>query len=227
MRPLLIFGASGLGQEAVWVAEEMNATLPAPERWHVLGYLDDDPEKKGACLYDYVTLGGPEAAGAEAGSDLYYVCAVANAVQREEITSRLDALGWRAATLVHPSVIRARHVEIGAGTYVAPGSIISPNATIGRHVIVNQRVSIGHDAVLEDFSQVCPGAQINGGCRIGRGALVGSNASIHQERVVGEYAVVGANAQVVRSVEPHTSVVGVPARVLASARLTAERKLQV
>jgi sugar O-acyltransferase (sialic acid O-acetyltransferase NeuD family) len=217
MRQLVVVGAGGFGQEAIWVAESMNEGLSAASRWEILGYLDDNPESKGSEFYGYRVLGKP-GDGVRAGKETWYYCAVGKNPARERLAARLDELGWRAATLVHPSVIQAKYVEIGEGTYVGAGSILSPNAAIGRHVIINQRVSIGHDAVLEDFSQACPGAQINGACKVLRGALVGSNASIHQGRTVGAFAVVGANSQVVRNVDAQTSVCGVPAKRLVEAR---------
>jgi sugar O-acyltransferase (sialic acid O-acetyltransferase NeuD family) len=211
MRQLVIIGAGGFGQEAIWVAESMNPALAETERWEILGYLDDNPERDGQEFYGYRVLGRPSE-GARKGRETWYYCAVGNNTSRAQLAARLDDLGWRAATLVHPSVIQARYTSIGEGTYIGAGSIVSPNARIGRHVIINQRVSIGHDAVMDDFSQACPGAQINGRCRVGRGALVGSNASLLQDKRVGDNAVVGANSQVVRDVETGTTVCGVPAR---------------
>lgn len=211
MQDLVIFGAGGFGQEAVWVAESMNDQLPPAERWNVLGYLDDDASKAGKTFYGYPVL-----SSAPAGR-VWFHCALGDNATREAVAARLEARGWRPATLIHPSVIRAKFVEVGEGSYVGAGSILSPSCRLGRHVLVNQRVAIGHDAVLEDFSQACPGAQINGYCTLRRGAFVGSNASLHQGRVVGERAVVGANSQVIRDVEPGATVLGVPARVLSRA----------
>jgi sugar O-acyltransferase (sialic acid O-acetyltransferase NeuD family) len=216
MRQLVIIGAGGFGQEAIWVAESMNPSLPEAERWEIPGYLDDNPELAGQEYYGYKVLGRPvEEAGR--GSKTWYYCAVGNNAARGQLAERLDGWGWRAATLIHPSVIQARYTRIGEGTYIGAGSIISPNARVGRHVIINQRVSVGHDAVMDDFSQACPGAQLNGRCRIGRGALIGSNASLLQDKSVGDYAVVGSNSQVVRNVDAGTTVCGVPAlRISAS-----------
>jgi sugar O-acyltransferase (sialic acid O-acetyltransferase NeuD family) len=208
MRKLVVFGAGGFGQEAVWLAEAMNDAGQPDERWEILGYLDDDSAKQGRSYYGYPVLPDPEA------RDLWYHCAVGSNAAREKVVARLDQRGWKAATLIHPSVIRAREVLVGEGCYIGPGSILSPVAKIGRHVLINQRVSVGHDAVIGDFAQLCPGAQINGRCQIERLALVGSNASIHQGKRVGEAAVVGSNSQVITNVEARTSVGGVPARLL-------------
>lgn len=212
MRNLIIFGGGGFGAEAAWVAEDVNAAAGQPE-WNILGYVDDDPQKHGCEFYGYRVLGTAEQIARQGDCrDTWYYCAVGNNAVRRELAARLDGLGWRAATLIHPSVIRAKNVVVGEGTYVGPLSTLSPNCTVGRHVIVNQRVAIGHDAVVGDFSNLCPGAQINGACRVGKYALIGSNSSIIQGRLVGESAVLGSNSVAIRSVDAGITVLGVPAK---------------
>ena len=213
VRNLIIFGGGGFGMEAAWVAEEMTAARLDGAQWQVLGYADDDRHKVGAKSYGYEILGSPEEIAARLGpAELWYHCALGNNQLRRNVAERLDRLGWRAATLMHPSVIRAKDIQVGPGCYVGALAILCPACRIGRHVLINQRTAVGHGSELGDFSQVCPGAQINGDCRIGAGALVGSNASIHQGKSVGEGATVGANSLVVRAVAPGQSVMGTPAR---------------
>jgi sugar O-acyltransferase (sialic acid O-acetyltransferase NeuD family) len=213
MMKLVIAGGGGFGAEAAWVAEEMNAGGFSSALWNILGYIDDNPDKTGGEFYGYKVLGLPEEVGHRLGKEeIWYFCAIGDNRARERMAGRLSALGWRAATLIHPSVIQARNVSIGEGTYVGSLSILSPNCSIGKHVIVNQRVSIGHDAIINDFCNICPGAQINGFCSVGQKSLIGSNASIHQNRCVGNNATVGANSSVIQDVSPNTSVIGVPAR---------------
>lgn len=213
MKKIVIMGASGFGTEAIWVLEEMNKFEPSSDRWEILGYVDDDGLKKNESFYDYKVLGSPEDVEKEfVGQDLWYFCAIGNNNVREKMVKRLDGLGWKAATLIHPSVILARGISIGEGTYIGAASVICPNATIEKHVLINVRVAIGHDTIMQPFSQACPGSQINGFCEVGYAAVVGSNASIIPGKKIGNGAIVGGNSQVLRSVKQGTSVIGVPAR---------------
>jgi len=212
-KPLIIVGAGGFGVEALWVAEEMNrATTARP--WTILGFADDHWRPDAGDVYGYRVLGTPEAvATAMAGQQVGFHCAIGDNSSRAAVAARLDALGWSAATLVHPSVICARDVTIGKGVYIGALSILSPLCQVGDHVLINQRVAVGHHSKIGSYAQLCPGSQINGGCQIGEGALIGSNASICPTGKVGRYAVVAANSMVLRSVGDHKSVIGVPARV--------------
>lgn len=214
-RKLIVFGAGGFGSEAVWTAECMNDQARGGAVFDILGYVDDDPAKEGGEIYGRKVLGTSKQAATQfKGQEVWFYCALGSNDLREKSAQRLEQLGWKPATLIHPSVIRAKDSRIGDGTYVGANSILNPNTTIGRHVLINQRVAVGHDALMEDFSQACPGAQLNGNVRVGRGAVIGSNASIHPGRTVGEWATVGANSLVIKTVKAGQTVCGVPARVL-------------
>jgi len=215
LKNIVIVGAGGFGTEAIWVLEEMNRLSQEEERWNILGYVDDDINKKNLNFYGYRTIGTPEEIAAHHdSSDLWFFCAIGNNINKINVVTRIEQFGWRAACLMHPSVIFAREVSVGEGTYIGAGSVVCPNVTIGKHVLINTRVAVGHDAVLENFSQLCPGAQINGECRVGRGALIGSNASLLPGTEVGAGAIVGANSQVIRNVKAGSTVNGVPAITL-------------
>jgi sugar O-acyltransferase (sialic acid O-acetyltransferase NeuD family) len=216
MKNIVIVGAGGYASEAAWVLEEMNKASSGALKWQILGYTDKDARTKGREVYGYKILGtSEEIAQQYAGENLWFYCAIGDNLSRAAVTKHLEGLGWQAATLIHPSVIAARKVAIGEGTYIGAGSILCPNSTIGRHVIVNTRVTVGHDSMLADFSQACPGAQINGFCKIGQGAMIGSNSSILPGKSIGDYAVVGANSQVIRSVKAGSTVNGVPAVLIS------------
>jgi sugar O-acyltransferase (sialic acid O-acetyltransferase NeuD family) len=220
-KSIVIVGAGGLGTEFAWVAEEMNATAvregAAHWPWQILGFADDAPEKRGTRVGPYLVHGTiEEAAEKLAGQNVAFAVAVGDNYRREAMVRAAEAAGWSSATLVHPSVIVAGDATIGAGSYIAPGCVVCPRASVGNFVIINTHVSVGHDSVLEDYSQICPGARVSGGCRIGRHAFLGSNASLSPMVAIGEGAVVGANSHAVRKVESATTVIGCPARVISS-----------
>ncbi len=219
-RDLVIVGAGGFAPEGAWVAEDTNAANVLQGRkpaWNIRGFVAFDPSKFPPTLYSYPVLGTlRDAAARFAGTDIFFTCMIGDNVMREEQAREAEGLGWKPVALVHPTVVMARETTIGDGAYIAAGSIISPFARVGAHVVINHHVSVGHDSVMEDFSQACPGVRISGRCFVGRSAFLGSNATLLPKSRVGERAVVGASSLVLRSVKPQTTVMGVPAKVVSS-----------
>ncbi len=112
---------------------------------------------------------------------------------------------------VHPTAVIGRGVTIGKGTVVMAGAILNPCSSVGRHCIVNTKASLGHDAIMDDFSSIAPGSTIAGDCHIGTGAAISLGASIKQKLEIGEHSLVGAGSLVLQHVQSYSLVYGVPA----------------
>jgi len=140
--------------------------------------------------------------------------AIGDPATRLRVAERLEALGARPVTLVHPRAVLAPDVELGPGCLVMALAHLSSSVRLGRHAQVQYGATIGHDTVLEDGAIVLPGANVAGSVRLGRAVMVGSGAVVLQGRSVGDGAVVGAGAVVTRDVAAGTVVAGSPARPL-------------
>jgi sugar O-acyltransferase (sialic acid O-acetyltransferase NeuD family) len=215
---LVIIGAGGFGAIAASVADDINAVAikhahAAP--WDVIGYADCDTAKRGTQRAGRTVHGTIEEVDRDfRGHSLWFFCAIGDNGPRARMVRLAEQFGWKPATLVHPSAILASAVEIGAGSYIGPASVISVNAKVGGHVIIDMHVSIGHDVEIKDFCAIFPGARINGCSRLGEFAIVGSNATVLPSTVVGDRAVVGANSLAHGFVEADTTILGVPARLI-------------
>jgi len=217
-RELVIIGAGGFGAIAASVANDIDASAIANAcvpPWDIVGYADADAAKRGTCHEGYRVHGTLEEAGRDfEGRELWFFCAIGENRVRGRVAEAAQKLGWKAATLIHPTAILSARVEVGAGSYIGPLAVISVNTKIGAHAIVDMHVSIGHDAVLKDFCTVYPGARISGRCRVGEYVLIGSNAVLLPGTLIGDRAVVGASSLAGGAVEPGTTVLGVPARII-------------
>jgi serine O-acetyltransferase len=104
------------------------------------------------------------------------------------------------------------------------GVEIHPGATIGRRVFIDHGmgVVIGETAHIGDDCTLYHGVTLGGtSWREGKrhptleaGVVVGAGAKILGPITIGTGARIGSNAVVVRSVPPHATAVGIPARVL-------------
>ena len=82
------------------------------------------------------------------------------------------------------------------------GIVIHPDCQIGVNCLVFQQVTLGTTANKKGVP------------RIGNHVDIGAGAKLLGPISIGDYAVIGANAVVCDSVEPHITVVGIPARPL-------------
>jgi serine O-acetyltransferase len=104
------------------------------------------------------------------------------------------------------------------------GVDIHPAARIGRGVMIDHAtgVVIGETAVVGDDVSILQNVTLGGtGTETGDrhpkirdGVLIGAGASVLGNIVVGEGAKIGAGSVVLRAVPPHSTAVGVPARIV-------------
>jgi len=134
--------------------------------------------------------------------------------KRRSFVEAAAAMGFRFATVVHPTARVSRRSVVGCGSFVSAGVVVSAQTRLGAHVIVNRGVLVGHDTVVGDYVTLSPGANIAGGVSIGPGTYVGMGAVVLDRIRVGEGAVIGAGAVVTKDVPDRVEVMGVPARVV-------------
>jgi len=104
------------------------------------------------------------------------------------------------------------------------GIEIHPAAQIGRGVFIDHGmgVVIGETAVVGDGCLLYKGVVLGGTTtektkrhpELGKKVIVGSNACILGNISVGDYARIGSGSVVIKDVPPHSTVVGVPGRIV-------------
>lgn len=206
MRTVVIWGAGGHAREVNWLCEELDI--------RVAGLLDERPEMKGETVDGVPVLG----VLADIGSlrrEVEIVCAgVGDPGLKKKFAGQTARLGFRiAAPLIHPGVRLHRTSRIGDGSVIFEGTVLSGNVQIGRHVILNRRVSLSHDAVIGDYVTVSPGALLAGNVTVGEGAYIGLGAAVREKRRIGRWSMVGGGAFVKDDVPAYTLAAGVPASV--------------
>lgn len=212
---LVIIGAGGFAREAADVVEAINRIASRPQ-WELVGGVDDFLSKDNL---ERLTVRGITHLGTT--TELIarderprYVVGIGSPHVRRMLADRLDAAGFRAATLVHPHASIGSQCTLGEGTVILAGARVTTNVRLGRHVQLNPNVTVGHDTILEDFVSMNPASSVSGDCLVEAGALIGVGAVVLNQLTVGSGAVVGGAACVVKNVDPGAVVAGVPAKPL-------------
>jgi len=206
-KPLIIVVGGGLGREVIWLARECHTP------WNVCGVLDDSSSLQGQALSDVKVIGRVRDAALHL--DAAFVVAIGAPRVRRAVVHTLRACGVTYfATLVHRSAQHSEFVEIGEGSIVAAGAILTTQVRIGRHVILDRMVNVGHDCRIGDYCTVSPLVPLGGNVQLDDGVWVGASSSVRQGVRMGAGSMAGMGAVVVRDVPNCRLVVGVPARVI-------------
>ena len=211
MEKLVIVGAGGFGREIAATVGAINRREP---RFDLLGFCDDAAGARGRVVAGLPVLGTIEDVAAGSAAPVRFFCAVGSNEAREKVAERGRARGWLAAGIIDPSAVVGPRTEVGEGAYIAALCVVSVDVRIGRHAILNQACSLGHDAMIGDFAQICPGARVSGFAKVGRSAFMGSNAVLGPGGTLGDGSVLGASSFATREVPPGATAMGNPARVV-------------
>jgi len=208
---VIIIGAGGHGRSVLNAFRDANKSK---KQRHILGFVDDNKELHGKIICDVPVLGGFDWFDINKQDDLYVINAIAAPRVKKEIIDRAYERNLKFCSLIHPSVWKSDYVEIGEGTFIAAGNILTTYIKIGDHVIINLSCTIGHDSIIEGFCTIAPGVHVSGNVHIKEGSDIGAGSVILQGRSIGPWSIVGAGSVVHKNVPPSSTAAGVPAKVI-------------
>jgi len=205
----------GAGRHATEIYSYIRDLSAADPRLRLLGFIDE--HKPPGPWFGTEIIGNFDDLRHRKHQSCRYITSTGNNQLRREFVEKAEALTrpkllpW---SLIHPSSVIGRDVQIGMGTCVAPGGIITTRVRIGRHCILNVNASVSHDCTIGDFVNINPGAVVAGTVRIGDGCYIGAGATVVDEVTIGEWSVIGAGAVVIDDIPPNVTAVGVPAKII-------------
>jgi sugar O-acyltransferase (sialic acid O-acetyltransferase NeuD family) len=209
MKQLAIYGAGGFGKEIAMLIELINEHKP---EWELIGFYDDGAQK-GKIINGYTVLGGIEELNSVTHS-LAVVIAIGDSFLRKRIRYSILNHGISYPSIIHHTAKlgNGKFIKMDEGCIICPGVFLTVNITVGKHVILSWNCTVGHDCIIEDFASVMPAVNISGEVHIGECVYVGTGVNIVHQIEIGEGTIVGAGAVVSKSLPPHCTAVGVPAK---------------
>jgi sugar O-acyltransferase (sialic acid O-acetyltransferase NeuD family) len=207
---IAIFGAGGFGREVLQVVRDINAVRPT---WSCAGFVVDSGFEGADTVGGLPVLGTIDWLAANPAVQV--VVAVGSSAQRWRIAQRIRLQCTNPfAVLIHPRAWIGHNVQVGAGSVICAGALVTTDITIAENVHVNIGCTIGHDARLGDFVTLNPSVNVSGNVDLRAGAQVGTGSIIIPGCAVGQWAIVGAGTVVTADVRENCTVVGAPARLI-------------
>lgn len=142
------------------------------------------------------------------------VIAIGNPKDRFDMVQKLPK-NTKYFTYIHPTAqILNNNIQIGEGSIICPGVIMTTNIKLGKHSHLNLLTTIGHDCEIDSYFTTAPGVKISGNCKIYSIIYVGTNASIREKLSIHSLVTIGMNAAVVKDINEPGIYVGIPAKKL-------------
>ncbi len=208
MKDIVIIGAGGFGREVAWLIEDINKDKA---EWNIMGFVDENPKIKGNYINSYKVLGDIEWLKRQ---DCYAVCAIGDPIAKKTILEKLEGSKVKYPILIHPSVIMSDNIEIGEGSIICAGNLVTVNIKIGKHVIINLDCTIGHDANIHNYCTILPSVNVSGAVNIGECVNIGTGTQIIQGINIGRNTIIGAGSVVIRDLPSNCTAVGLPASAI-------------
>lgn len=103
-------------------------------------------------------------------------------------------------------------VNIGTGSIIRPGCLLTTNINIGKFTIINLNTTIGHDTTIGNFVTISPGVNISGNVNIGNNNFYGSNVSIRDNVTICDDVKVGIGSTVLKNIQIPGTYFGSPVK---------------
>jgi len=185
------------------------------EKYDVLGFVDDNPDKIGQNYLGYKIFNREAFFDYPNSKVLACVGSPKNFQKRKEIIEGLEIPLERYVNVIHPTAKISKYAQIGINCLIMAGVVITHNAQIGNNVIILPNSVIHHDTKIGDSTCIGSNVVIAGFCDIGESCYIGSGTNIINNTTIGEKTMIGLGTNVISSFNASKKIVGNPAREIA------------
>ena len=142
------------------------------------------------------------------------VGSVDNTRTRRKLYNLVKKLNFHLPSIVDPSAIIARKVQIGEGSYLGKHTVVNAGTRIGCCAIINTGAIVEHDCIVGDFTHISPGTVLCGQVFVGNDSHIGAGSVVKQQISIGEQSLIGAGSVVVQNILKNEKAYGNPCRVV-------------
>lgn len=163
-------------------------------------------------VVEHEIMGVPVISLDEFDPELYkVVIAVGDPIARKKIAENLPR-ETEFISIIHPTAVVSKYCEIGKGSIITAGCIVTCNIKLGKHTHLNLHSTIGHDCSIGNYFTTAPGTKISGNCKIGECVYFGTNSSVRQGIDIKDNITVGMGGVVVKNLLECGVYTGVPVK---------------
>ena len=202
MEKLILIGAGGHAES---VADSIDT-----DQYELVGFIDSN--KTGSHMG--LPILGKEITVIQNYQSFVYFVSIGDVGYREFWYNRLVNLNLPIINIIDKTALVSSSASIGVGNFIGKLAIINAGATVGNNNVINTKALIEHECRIGNHTHLSTNSTINGDVVVEDSVLFGSTAVCNGQLTIGHHAVVGSGSVVIKDVEPWTTVVGAPARIV-------------
>lgn len=210
LQRIAIIGAGGSAKDILVIVDAINEVELT---YDMLGFIVDSQFGHPGTLINGKPILG-DFSWIQENPDVQLICSVGSPKDRRNLVKRAQEYGAAFCTLIHPHAVIPPGMDIGYGTVIAAGCILTTNIHIGDHVHLNLATTVAHDCIINNFVTISPGVHCSGNVTLNEGCFIGTGANIIEKTEVGNWSTVGSGATIIKNVPDNATVVGVPGKVI-------------
>lgn len=183
-------------------------------KYEVVCFLDSDEKKVGHEIEGIKVAGNYNdlAVIREGYGTNKFFIAFGNMKYRKFVFQHFIDCGWEAVNIIHPQAVVSPDAVIGKGVLIECGCLITPNPVIGDNVVVNTGSQINHDNIIGDHVYIAGGVVLSGGVTINENTLLDDGVIVSLGKSVGKNSLIGAGSVVTKDIADGVICYGNPAR---------------
>lgn len=202
MERLILIGAGGHSKSVI---DSIDVT-----KYEVVGFLDEN--KSGKHLGKPIF--GTKFEDVKDYISYKYFIAIGDNSFRKNWFLKLKKAGLETVNIIDKTAYISSTAQIGIGNFIGKYTIINADAKIGDNNVINTRALIEHECYVGSHNHLSTNSVINGNVIVEDNVFLGSCAVCNGQLKIGHGAIIGSGASIIRNVDPDTTVVGVPGRIV-------------
>jgi len=203
---LIIIGAGGFGLEVFWLAERLG--------YEVIGFLDDIQDQDKEVISGKKILG--KVSDWQTFKESQFTLAVGSPVGRKKTYNEMTEASAKPlfATLIDPFARVGINVNIGEGSIICAGVVLTAQINVGIQTIINLNCTIGHETKIGNFVTIAPLTAISGRVIIGENVELGTSSAVRPGLEIGSNSLLGMGGILTKNMPENTVFYGNPAKFI-------------
>ncbi len=202
MERLIMIGAGGHAES---VADSLDT-----DQYELVGFIDSN--KTGSHMG--LPILGKEIIDIPGYETYVYFVSIGDVHYREMWFNKLQELHLPIINIIDKTALISSSASIGIGNFIGKLAIINAGTKVGDNNVINTKALIEHECRIGSHTHLSTNSTINGDVIVEDSVFFGSTAVCNGQLKIGHHAVIGSGSVVIKEVEPWTTVVGSPARIV-------------